>query len=100
MSTDSEYYQTKYGPAVMLTRKNYDQWKEIFEIILNPADAWGIVNCTEAAPAGNTENAIAARTNFRKHSHTSKASETPRQYEILSKLISTLCAHKFGAPML
>jgi hypothetical protein len=68
ISTDSERYQTKYGPAVMLTRKNYDQWKETFEILLNTADAWDIVNGTEVAPAGNTQGAVAARTDFRKRS--------------------------------
>ena len=99
-STDSECYQTKCGPAIMLTRKNYDKWKVTFEIILNSADAWDIVNGTEATPAGNTQNAIAARTDFRKHNHTSKASETPRPYGILSNLISTLCAHKSGVPKL
>jgi len=67
-STDSERYQTKYGPAIMLTRKNYDQWKETFEILLNFADAWDIVNGTEEAPTGNTQSAVAARTDFRKRS--------------------------------
>lgn len=46
MSADSERYQTQYGPAVMLTRKNYDQWKETFEILLNSIDVWDIVNGT------------------------------------------------------
>jgi hypothetical protein len=68
MSTDSECYQTKYGPAVILTRKNYDQWREIFEILLNFADAWDIVNSTKVAPAGNTLGAVAAHTDFRKRS--------------------------------
>jgi hypothetical protein len=66
MVTDSERYQTKYGLAVMLTCKNYDEF---------------IVNVTEAAPTGNTKNTIAA------HSYTSMASETPRPYGILSRLI-------------
>jgi len=50
----------------MLTRKNYDQWKQTFKILLNSADAWDIVNGTEEAPAGNTQSAVAARTDFRK----------------------------------
>ncbi|KAF8535112.1 hypothetical protein BDD12DRAFT_894028 [Trichophaea hybrida] len=68
MSTNSERYQTKYGPAVMLTRKNYDQWRETFEILPNSTDAWDIVNSTEVAPSGNTQGAVATRTDFQKSS--------------------------------
>jgi hypothetical protein len=68
MFTDSECYQKKYGPAIMLTCKNYDQWKETFEILLNTTNAWDIVNGTEVAYDGNTQGAVAARTDFRKRS--------------------------------
>jgi hypothetical protein len=100
MSTNAECYQEQYVPAVMLTHKKYFQRKQTFEIILNSADTWNIVNGTEVAHAGNTPNAITVRTNFRKHSHTLKASETPRQYDILSKPILTRCIAKFGAAKL
>jgi hypothetical protein len=60
MSTDSERYQPKRGPVVLLTCKKYDQWKELFEILLNTADAWDIINGTEATPSGNTQGAVTA----------------------------------------
>jgi N-methylhydantoinase A/oxoprolinase/acetone carboxylase beta subunit len=57
-----------------------------------------MLNGTEAPSAGNSLYAIADNFAYRKHSHESKASETARQYKLLSKLISILCAHKFGKP--